>query len=84
MKIKSTIAAISAASAIIASSAYADDINTVVSIDSVDNGAQAIGRFRDVYRVNIQDYVDEANQNVATEKNTVAENVSRWHVEGAL
>ena len=84
MNIKSTIAAISAASAIIASSAYADDINTVVSIDNIDNGAQAIGRFRDVYRVNIQDYVDEANEGAAPENNAVAENVSRWNVEGAL
>ncbi len=84
MKIKSTIAAIAAASAISASSVYADDVSTVVSIDSADNSVQSIGRFKDVYKVTIQDYVDEANQDAEIEAASVADNASRWNVEGAL
>ena len=84
MKIKSTIAAISVATAFVATSAYADGVSTVISIEKANNDVQIIDRTKNVYKSNIQDYVNESVHQTGKPSESVAKAESRWNAEGVL
>ncbi len=83
MKIQSAIAAVSVASMMMASSAQADDINSVVSVEGANNVVQVNEQVQND-RVNIQDYIDAARQGENKVNKSVAGQFSRWQSEGVL
>ena len=84
MKVQNkTVIAISAAAAFFASSAIADDFNTVIKVEQADS---AVSINQNVVNpdVSIQDYVDSANSNEAAIGNSVADQRSRWQADRVL
>lgn len=83
MKVQNkTIIAITAATALFAGSASADDVATALSFEQ-GSASVSIGNQNSVNpKVTIQDYIDSANRENTT--NYVVDTRSRWEAEQAL
>jgi hypothetical protein len=84
MKVKQSIAIIGMVAGLSVSSVYADDINSVISINHTDEASVNISRSVVNPKITIQDYVDAANGADKVKSGSVANNRSRWEVENTL
>ena len=84
MKVQNkSIVAFSAAAALFAGSAMADDVNTVISVDQI-NVVERVNQNVVNPDVTIQDYVNTANQGKSVNESSVADQRSNWEANRTL